>query len=113
MLKWGHLATFLVIMGSLVMKKYHMYNRAQILLVLALPFSYGYPLTYSIYIYKYTQPQMIDSLHMTNLIPSNHSNILYIEVNYFFTWLASICIVLMYFYLRKFRSPYNPEHLSG
>ena len=37
---------------------------------------------------------------------------LYIEVNYFFTWLASICIVLMYFYLVKFRSPYNPEHLT-
>jgi len=27
-LKWGHFATFIVIMGSLILKKYHMYNRA-------------------------------------------------------------------------------------
>lgn len=38
---------------------------------------------------------------------------MYLEVNYFFTWLASIMVVLMYFYLVKFRSPFNPEHLSG
>lgn len=38
---------------------------------------------------------------------------MYLEVNYFFTWLASIMAVLMYFYLVKFRSPFNPEHLSG
>ena len=53
-LKWGHFATFIVIMASLVLKKYHMYNRAQILLVSVIPFSYGYPLTYSIYIFKMT-----------------------------------------------------------
>jgi hypothetical protein len=46
-------------------------------------------------------------------VPSNTTALMYLEVNYFFTWLASIMVVLMYFYLVKFRSPFNPEHLSG
>jgi len=59
MLKWGHCATFIVIVASLVLKKYQMYNRAQILLVATLPFSYGYPLTKSIYVFMMTKPQLL------------------------------------------------------
>ena len=101
-MKQGHLASFIVISISMILKKFERYNLGQLLLVVFLPFTQGYPLTFGMYTYLYYEPEMIADLANPNVIPSRFTAMLYLEVTYFFMWILAINLALAFFYFSKF-----------
>tara|TARA_B110000285_G_C14750286_1_gene434863 strand:- start:88 stop:543 length:456 start_codon:yes stop_codon:yes gene_type:complete len=102
LMRQGHLASFFVISISMILKKFERFNLGQLLLVVFLPFTQGYPLTFGLYTFSYYQPEMIADLADPNVVPSRFTAMLYLEVTYFFMWLLAISWALAFFYFSKF-----------
>jgi hypothetical protein len=103
-LKFGHLFTFLFQLFFFYLKTKNKYNLSQIVQCYIVPGGYFFPLVYAIYVAKV---DLENWKHDVNYIRIW----LLIEIIFFWMWLASGVVFLLYAYVAKFESIFKNEVL--
>lgn len=103
MIKWSHLATFVLQMLYLLLKLKECYNLAQFIQGILVPFSYFLGIFYTIFIVKLHRHTWVD---LKDNAPGTMEmrSWLIMEVFLFFTWIWASIFFLLFAYIFKLNS---------
>jgi len=101
-LKFGHLITFFAQLFFFYLKSIKVYNLSQFIQCYIVPGGYFFPLVYAIYVAKVDLENWEHDINYIRIW-------LLIEIVYFWMWLASGIVFLLYAYIAKFKSIFKNE----
>ena len=103
-LKFGHLLTFIAQILIFFLKYKKLYNLSQFVQCYVAPAGYFFPMVYAIYVAKVDFENWVHDVNYVRVW-------LLIEISYFWMWLLSGMIFLLYAYIAKFKSIFKNEVL--
>lgn len=109
-LKWGHLISFIALSMSMATKRRGRKIMSAIIFVVIVPVCYGFPITYMMFTYKSEEESLLIILYSAGNRPNTIITMMLMEVFYIVTWIICVSLLLLWYFITKFKNPSVCEH---